>query len=262
MTDTTEFNSAELPLKTGAIAYLHGGSGETIVCLHHSWGNPGALELHNKLAENLNVIVPDMPGWGSSTRPLWARTVRDIAILMSHFIREITNVPISLVGFGFGGYVAAELATMSAGALKNLTLVGPTGVKPDEGEILDQMMLSHRQYIEDSFKDRDSYLSHFGEEPTQEMRDLWDHSREMTARITWKPYMFNRRLPQLLMNVSIPTLLVWGAHDKVIPPSVAAQFQSALRNSTVEIVEDAGHLIEIEAPSQLHELIIRHTKSQ
>lgn len=258
MAESDQFTHAELVLPTGKISYLQGGDGPTLICLHHSWGNPGVLELHQKLASDFTVVVPDMPGWGGSERPLWARTVRDIAIIVSHFAHRVTNAAYHLVGFGFGGYVAAEMASMTESTIASLALVGAVGIQPRDGEIMDQMMYSHRQYIEESFRDRDSYVGHFGEEPPQEMRELWDHSREMTARVSWKPYMFNRRLGELLTNVSVRTSLIWGELDKVVPIDVAEQYRDALKNSQIEIVKNAGHLVEIEGPDEVQALIAAH----
>ena len=262
MAESDQFAHAELDLPTGKISYLRGGNGPALICLHHSWGNPGALELHQKLASDFTVLIPDMPGWGGSERPLWARTVRDIAILVSHFANHVTEPPFHLVGFGFGGYVAAEIASMSETTIANLVLVGAVGIQPRDGEIMDQMMYSHRQYIEESFRDRDSYINHVGEEPPQEMRELWDHSREMTARVSWKPYMFNRRLVELLRNISVRTSLIWGENDKVVPIDVAEQYVEALSGSELHIVKNAGHIVEIEAPDEVRALITSHCTTQ
>ncbi|MYD42806.1 MAG: alpha/beta hydrolase [Gammaproteobacteria bacterium] len=258
MAENDQLAPVTMSLATGNISCLMGGSGPTLVCLHHSWGNPGALDLHRELTSSFRVIIPDMPGWGGSDRPLWARTVRDIAILVNHFACTFAPSGYHLVGFGFGGYVAAEIACMSEHSVDSLVLIGAAGLQPEKSEILDQMMYSHRQYIEESFRDRDSYLNHIGEEPSQDMRDLWDHSREMTARVSWKPYMFNRRLGELLKNVELPSALIWGEHDKIIPMEVAEQYHAALKNSAIHVVKNAGHLVELEAPEELAALISNH----
>ena len=151
-----------------------------------------ASEVHGLLAEAFQVFIPDMPGWSGSERPTWARDVRDIAILTGRVLDALKPSDVCLIGAGFGGYVAAELATMNPSRLTSLVLIGAPGLQPEESEILDQMLLSHRRYIELSFRDGETYSRHFGQEPTQELRDLWDHSREMSARISWKPYFFNR----------------------------------------------------------------------
>ena len=77
----------------------------------------------------------------------------------------------------------------------------------------------------------------------------------MTARVTWKPYMFNRRLEPLLGDMQLPTLLVWGKDDKVVPYECAEQYQAALPNASISVVEDAGHVVELEQPERLAALV-------
>ena len=196
-----------------------------------------------------------MPGWGGSDRPAWARDPRDIAIIVTRLLASLDLDGVKLVGFGFGGYVAAELATMNPSRLAALVLVGAAGLQPKEGEILDQMMLSHRRYIEESFRDAETYTGYVGEDPPEDVRQLWDFSREMTARVTWKPYMFNRRLEPLLGDLQVPTLLVWGSRDRVVPFECARQFEAAIPNARLEVIDGAGHVVELEEPDQLAALV-------
>jgi pimeloyl-ACP methyl ester carboxylesterase len=73
----------------------------------------------------------------------------------------------------------------------------------------------------------------------------------MTARLTWKPYMFSRRLAPLLREVRTPTLVLHGAEDAVVPVDVARQYAGALPNATLEILPDGSHLIEYENPDAI-----------
>ena len=242
------YQEREIQLATGKVHLLEGGAGRTIVFLHHSWGSPGWLPVHESLAASHRVVVPDLPGWGGSERPAWAREPRDLAILA-----------VTLVGAGFGGFVAAELATMRP--LDALVLIGAAGIQPANGEILDQMLVSHRAYIQAGFRDRDAYVAWVGEEPADDVRQLWDFSREMTARVCWKPYMFNRRLVPLLGDAATPTLAIWGSEDRVVPPECAALYAEALPNCRVETIEGAGHLVEIEEAERVAGLIDAHVRT-
>ena len=60
--------------------------------------------------------------------------------------------------------------------------------------------------------------------------------------------MFNRQLPYLLGEVETPTLLLWGENDRVTPIGVAEVYDASLPNSTLQVVEGAGHLVELENP--------------
>lgn len=256
MAESRAYAERGVQLATGKINVIEGGAGAPVVVLHHSWGGPGWLPFHDALVgRGTRAIVPDMPGWGASERPAWAREPRDIAIIVARLIEALELDDVKLVGLGFGGYVAAELATMNPSRLGALVLVGAAGLQPRNGEILDQMMLSHRKYIEESFRNAEAYTAYVGEEPPDDVRDLWDFSREMTARVTWKPYMFSRRLEPLLGDMHLPTLLIWGKDDKVVPYECAEQYEDALPNASISVVEDAGHVVELEQPERLAALV-------
>jgi pimeloyl-ACP methyl ester carboxylesterase len=162
----------------------------------------------------------------------------------------------TLVGFGFGGYVAAELACMNGSLVSKLVLAGAAGIKPREGFIMDEMLTGFIEYVEAGFRDRAAYEAVFGAgEPEPSIRELWDFSREMTARVCWKPFMFNPRLPELLKEMRVPTLLLWGSEDRVVPPICGRQYQEVLPNARLEVLQGAGHFVELEEPGRVARLI-------
>ncbi|MYK26004.1 MAG: hypothetical protein F4052_03495 [Dehalococcoidia bacterium] len=150
---------------------------------------------------------------------------------------------------------------MSQERIGSLVLVGAAGLQPDEGEILDQMLISYGEYMTAGFRDEAHYQEIFGEEVAPEVRELWDFSREMTARLSWKPYMFNRRLAPVLGEVQTPALVVAGSEEQVIPLTCARQYADGLANATLEIVEGAGHYVDYEEPEALAALIASHAGS-
>lgn len=237
------------------IQSLAGGDGPDLLWLHHSTGSLGWLPFHEKLSEHFRVVVPDLPGYGRSERPEWARHPRDVALLLHRAAAKLELRPFHLVGHGFGGWVAAEMATMNADALRSLTLVGAAGLKPRDGEIMDQIMFDYHEYVRLGFRDDPAFTEMFGERVDEEIRKMWDFSREMTSRLTWKPWMFNRQLPPLLPEVETPTLLVWGEEDRVVPIDCARQYEEGLPNASLEQVADAGHLVELEQPAALADRI-------
>jgi pimeloyl-ACP methyl ester carboxylesterase len=243
-----------------AIRILRGGSGQALVTLHHSTGSLGWLPLHETLSATHDVLVPDLPGYGQSERPEWARSPRDMAVLLNQAFEELGLSRVHLVGFGFGGFIAAEIATMDPSRLASLTLVGAAGLKPRQGEIMDEMLTGYIEYMQAGFRDHEQYVHIFGEEPEASVRELWDFSREMTARICWKPFMFSVQLPHLLPGVKTKTLLIWGSEDKVVPPICGTQYHEALSNSRLEILQGAGHYVEYEETARVASLISAHAK--
>jgi len=123
------------------------GDGPIVVVLHHSFGSPGWLPFYDDLAADFTVIVPHLPGFGLSDRPDWARHPRDLALLLRHWLRKQTDDAVTLVGCGFGGWLAAEMATMAPDAIGRLVLVGAAGLVPATGRILDQMGIRGKESL-------------------------------------------------------------------------------------------------------------------
>jgi len=230
------------------------GNGQPVVVLHHSTG-PLWAPFHDRLSESCSVIAPDMPGFGRSERPTWARSPAHLAAVLGQWLDQSDAGPVHLVGFGLGGWVAAELAVMGGGRLSSLSLVGAAGLRPREGYIYDPMGESWTSYARRSFRDDEHFAAVFGEDPAQEVVDLWDYSREMTARVTWKPWMWSLPLAQLLKGVRVPGLVVWGEADAIVPLDCASQYVETLPDARLELVAGAGHVLELEEPDVLARLI-------
>jgi pimeloyl-ACP methyl ester carboxylesterase len=238
------------------------GTGAPIVVVHHDIGNPGWLPFHDLLARQGTLYVPDLPGYGQSERPAWARHPRDLAVMLQLLLDKLEIERATLVGLGFGGWIAAEMATMSQRRFPRLVLVGAMGIKPAEGEILDQIMVSVDEYVRRGFADTAAFERQFGSELTQEQIHAWDAAREMTARIAWKPYMFSHQLPHLISGVTTPTLVVWGRQDGVVPLVCGEAYARAMPHARLEVLDGCGHFVEMEQPEALAELIARHMESR
>jgi pimeloyl-ACP methyl ester carboxylesterase len=161
----------------------------------------------------------------------------------------------TLVGLGFGGWIAAEMATFAPSATPRLVLVGAMGLKPPKGEIMDQALVSYIEYVREGFHDPKAFESNYGAPPSIAQLVQWDLCREMSFRVAWKPYMYSDSLPYVLRGVRSKSLIVWGDDDRIVPASVAALYAERLPNATHETVAAAGHLVEMEQPEKLARLI-------
>jgi pimeloyl-ACP methyl ester carboxylesterase len=226
------------------------GSGRPVLVLHHDIGSPERLDFYDALASRFAVLVPHHPGYGKSERPQWLRGVRDVAVLYQWLLGDLGIERPSLVGLGFGGWIAAEMATMAPAALHRLVLVGAMGLKPPEGDILDQAILSYIDYARAGFHDDAAFARIYGDVTTDQLV-AWDICREMCFRIAWKPYMYSQTLPHLLGGVKAPALVVWGEDDRVVPRGAGELYAAALPRARFEIVPAAGHCVEMEAPEAL-----------
>ena len=87
----------------------------------------------------------------------------------------------------------------------------------------------------------------YGIEQTPEQYEAFEEARAETARLAWKPYMFNQSLPNLLEAVAnVPTLIIWGEKDQIVPFSVGERYRAAIPGAELLTISGAGHRPEIE----------------
>ena len=231
------------------------GSGRPALVLHHDIGTPDRLPFYDALAEKYDVVVPHHPGYGRSERPEWMRSVRDIAVVYRGLLADLGLDKAALIGLGFGGWIAAEMASMAPRDLAGLVLVGAMGIKPPDGDILDQAIVGYIDYARAGFHDEKAFGRVYGAEPSSDQLVAWDICREMSFRIAWKPYMYSQTLPHLLGAVRAPALLVWGDDDKVVPLSAGRRYAEALANAKLHTIAACGHCVDMERPDELAALV-------
>jgi pimeloyl-ACP methyl ester carboxylesterase len=232
-----------------------GGQGKPLVVLHHDIGTPDRLDFYDRLAARFDVIVPHHPGWNKSERPQWLRSVRDVAVMYRQLFAALDLREQALVGLGFGGWIAAELSAMAPREVSHLALVGAMGIRPPEGFILDQALMSYIAYVKAGLHDRSTFERMWGAEPPLDVLEQWDINREMCFRIAWKPYMYSQTLPHLLKDARMPALVAWGDDDGIVPVSAGHAYAKALPNARLEILKSCGHFAELERPAELAHLI-------
>ena len=243
------------------IHLLKGGDGPPLLFLHSIEGNLGWLPWMDRVSKSATVYAPTHPGFGASERPELLESVSDIARFYLWMIQEMGLEGVTLVGHFLGGWIAAEMATMSPGALSSLVLVDAAGVRPDTGEVADIFLRGEEETTRLAFHDADGvpgYSELFERELSPEEREMKVRGREMTTRLCWKPYMYDRSLGWLLQRVNAPTLVVWGAEDRIIPVDAGRRLHEAIPGSCLEIIPECGHLPHVEKPDEFSKLMLEH----
>ena len=226
------------------------GTGRPILALHgFDTIDPEAAFL-DLLGRHGEIVAPSAPGFGHSPRPKDFDTVYDLVHLYLEVLETLPGDKVTLLGFSFGGWLAAEVAAACSHRLDKLVLVDPVGIKISDREtpdILDIFNRSPDEVRRCRWHDPDRFAPDY-DAMSDEALIVRARNREALCLYAWHPYMYNPQLPRWLGKITVPTLLVWGASDGVVTPDYGRAFSRLIPNSQFALVEGAGHHPEIEQP--------------
>ncbi len=231
------------------LAMIRGGAGKPLLMFHDELGYPGWMTWNEALAKDHELIIPLQPGFGKTPRVDWIMSYRDLGGFYARILRETGLAPIDVIGFSAGGFIAAEMAASDPGMFSHMILVAPMGLKPTEGEIFDFLAVTIRSALLQSVAD--SNIPEFGQiyggEMSPEQFELFEDARAETARLGWEPFMYNPSLSYLLEGAThLPTQLIWGQEDAVVPKGCIEAYQKAIPSAKVVEISGVGHRPEIE----------------
>lgn len=231
------------------LAIIKCGSGKPLLIFHDELGYTGWMTWNERLAEERTLVIPLQPGFGKTPRVDWIRDFRDLAAFYARAVREMRLDPVDVIGFSAGGWIAAEMAAADPRIFKHMVLVAPLGIRPKQGEILNFIGMTIRSHIRATVADTvntPEFGKIYGGEMTPEAFEAFEDARAETTRIGWEPFMHSHSLPHRLQGVQIPTLLVWGTSDGVVPRGAIDAYREALSQAKVAEIEGVGHRPEIE----------------
>jgi pimeloyl-ACP methyl ester carboxylesterase len=255
----SEWRQEKVQVAGTELTFIKGGSGRPLLVLHEELGHPGWLRWHSELAREHELLIPIQPGFAGTQRVEWIANIRDLAGFYGRVVRELKLAPVDVVGFSTGGWIAAEMAAQNAAQFHRMALVAPAGIRPPSGEIMDIFTVTARSYLAATVLDQDKtpeFNKLYGGERTPEQFEAFEDARTEIARLAWEPYLFSPSLPKLLEGVAnLPTLIVWGKQDPVIPVSVGEAYQKAIAGSRIAIINHCGHRVEIENTEEFVKLL-------
>lgn len=258
MTTTAQrFTEQRLAVGPAELYLLRGGAGRPTLVLHGVEGHEGWLAFHDALAVLSDVLAPSHPGYGHTECPEWVSEIRHQAVFYLWLLQQHDLRNVDLVGIGLGGWIAAQMAVMSPERLAHLVLVDAMGVKPDAGEIFDIFITPWQQVIDRSFHDPKAspeYQRLYGT-PVPEFGGVREAGKTMSIRMAFRPYMYDPALPGMLGKVQTPTLVVWGAQDRIAPLACGEMYQRGIPGAQLRTIENCGHWAHLEQPEKLAALI-------
>jgi len=231
-----------------AVSGFRAGSGEPLVYLHGAGGGGDWLPFMESLSQNFEVIAFNHPGFGESDDPAWLRGIDDLAYFYLELIEDLGVDKAHIVGSSIGGWIALEMAIRSTERIATLSLSAPAGIHVRGLPKADIFILPPDQFAYSLFHDKamaDVLVGRLQAQNEAEQAVAYKN-RTTSAKVSWQPYLYNPRLRNWLQRVRVPTSLIWGREDCVIPLGYATAFQELLPNASLTVIEECGHLPHLE----------------
>ena len=232
------------------------GEGQPVLFLHAGHGFDTEDPLIARLAKRHKVIAPSLPGFGTSSRPADVTTVDDIAYRMLDLIEDLGLENLVVVGVSFGGWVAAELATKGSGRIAKLVLIDTLGCKFGDRETRDITdIYAHTAqeiptlFFADEAKGMAALHNLDFKDLPEETALRFARNREALTLFGWAPTLYNPKLRGRLHRIKVPTLVLWGADDRIVSAAYGRQYAEAIPDARFESVGDAGHYGYLEQPA-------------
>ena len=251
----------------GKLQVFRGGSGPQLVYLHSAAGE-SVIPVLEDLAADHDVVVPVFPGFGESEGIAQIDGMED-AVFHLLDVWELLELrqPI-VVGCSLGGWMALELCTRYPDRLGRMVLVNPVGIRVEGAPIAEMFGRPPGELAQMLFSDQDhpvaaamhamgEFAGDVGREteiPVEVVLPMWK-AISATAKLAWDPYLHNPKLAGRLRRADVPTLVVVGADDGLVPAPVPEAIAAALPDARLVVLDDAAHMLPLERPDELAALV-------
>lgn len=261
----------ELP--GASVNYVEIGEGEPIVFVHGisgSWQN--WLENLPHFGRHRRAIALDLPGFGASPRPSWGLDMPAYGRLLHDFCEKLGIEGATLVGNSMGGFVAVEAVTATPGRFDRLALVSAAGIlntwNPEERAVVTAWAwktfgphyASRGRQIVTRPRAREIVFRPFVRYPRRLRADLL--FEQITSGLQRAEgfgdalqALIRHDIRERLAEIEMPTLIVWGQSDRVIPMAAALSYHRRIPQSRLEIFERTGHVPQLERPARFNALL-------
>jgi pimeloyl-ACP methyl ester carboxylesterase len=225
------------------------GTGPTLFFLHGAGGFNWS-PLLQRLSTDWRVIAPEHPGFGRSQIPDWMMSVGDVAFFYLDVLAAFDLRNVHLVGHSLGGWIAAEIAIRSTERLDALTLMAPAGVAVPEAPFGEIFLWSPEERTRKLFHDQKLADERVRALPNQDI-DVALQNQAAVARLAWNPRLHNPQLARWLHRIKIPTLLIWGEQDQIVPFACRRPFLEQIPQAELLALSASGHALHVERAKEI-----------
>jgi pimeloyl-ACP methyl ester carboxylesterase len=232
------------------VELIERGGGRPLLFLHPGIGIEPTTPVLDRLAIRARVLAPVHPGFGGSDQPKSFDTVDDLAYFYLDLLEQLDLRETVVVGVSFGAWIAAAIAIKSTERLSHLILANAVGIKVGDREtrdIVDIYAIPESQLLQLAYFNPDVGSHDYQTMPDSQVLAA-ARNREATARYAWSPYMHDPKLRNRLHRIRIPTLVLWGASDRILSESYGRAYCAAITGAQFELIERAGHFPHLEQP--------------
>lgn len=246
-----------LAVRGTAIDLMVDGVGPPLLFLHGAGGGGRWLPFQERLATRFTVEFPSHPGHGGSPEAEWIEHISDLAFHYLDLLDELKLERVHLVGASFGGWIAAEVATMAPQRLRSLTLIDPVGIKVDGWIYPFLFGMELPELVQTVFHRMEAAMALAPPDMSIDTLAVLYRQNTALARVAWNPYLYNPLLRRRLGRIPTPTLLCWGAHDQLAPVAPCAQtWQTEIPGATLRLFPESGHVPHLEEPDAVADAVI------
>ena len=234
------------------VQLVEGGSGDPLLYLHGAGGFTGWDACLDRLAAEFHVFAPAHPGVAQSDGLEHLDDLWDLVLFYEELLDALGLDRTFVVGHSYGGLLAAELAAQCPQRVRRLVLVGSLGLWLPDTPVADFFILTRSERARLLWHDGESAVAQAylapPEDPTERMEADLSRTQTLAAvgKFVWP--IPDKGLPKRAHRITMPTLLLWGDSDGIVPPAYGPAFRQLLPNATLQVIDQCGHIPQIERP--------------
>lgn len=261
-----------------------GATGRPLVLLHGGGTDSASLSWRPSMglfSQTCRVIAPDLPGYGQSPRPRVDYTIEYYTEFLNHFVHALGLSEFSLVGLSLGGHIAASFTLQFPSTIERLVLVDSAGLgtqwhwrtlawlmvrMPEVPDTVWRMAGRSRPAIRFSLRN----IVHDPQVITEEIvTEISQTIATHGAGRAWRSYVehemdwsgFRNNFLNRLAEITLPTLIVHGSHDRLVPVKWAKRAHQLIPDSKLCILEKCGHWPPREKPIEFTGAVLEFLKN-
>jgi pimeloyl-ACP methyl ester carboxylesterase len=260
-----------------AFSYTDSGSGPALLFIHGILGSQKQwAHLVDQLDEDHRLVVPDLFGHGDSAKPVGDYSLGAHAATLRDLLDRLGIEQVSLVGHSLGGGIAMVFAYLFPERVDKLVLVASGGLGREVSPLLRSATLPGAEYVlpvlasgwmRDRIASAGRLLATVGLRPGRDLTEVWEGFTSLgdadprraflaTTRAVIDPGGQSVNAHDYLPDATpIPTLVVWGTKDRMIPAWHAASATTSIESCRVELFQGAGHFPHLDEPDRFAALV-------